>query len=192
MSALPAWGGTLLVFGDSLSAGYGVPAGKGWVDLLDRRLQERQVACAVVNASISGDTSAGGRARIDAALARHDPDIVVLELGANDGLRGLSLTAMKRNLSSIIERAKAAGTQVLLLGMELPPNYGPRYTERFSAIYDELAEEHGLPAPPFLLEQVALEPERMQADNLHPNAAGQPLLLETVWPSLEPLLERCR
>ena len=188
LAGVPAWAGTILVLGDSLSAGYGVPAGEGWVDLLRERLQERGRPCEVVNASISGDTSAGGRARVDQALTEHEPAILILELGANDGLRGLSLPAMKRNLSSIIERAKAAGAQVLLLGMQLPPNYGPRYTERFAAIYRELAREHDLPPPPFLLEEVALRPELMQPDNLHPNAAGQPFLLQTVWPHLQPLL----
>lgn len=186
--ALPAGAGTLVVFGDSLSAGYGVPAGEGWVDLLAERSEERDRPCRVVNASISGETTHGGRARIDDLLARHEPDVLVLQLGANDGLRGLSLAAMKRNLSSIIERAKAAGARVLLVGMQMPPNYGPRYTERFSAVYRELAEEYGLPEPPFLLEQVALEPALVQPDNLHPNAEAQPLLLQTVWPALEPLL----
>jgi acyl-CoA thioesterase-1 len=144
----------------------------------------------LVNASISGDTSAGGLSRIDAVLAQHHPEILILELGANDGLRGLSLTALKANLNSIIERAKGGGARVLLLGMEMPPNYGPRYTERFSAIYGELAAEQQLPPPPFLLERVALDPALVQADNLHPNAAGQPLLLETVWPALSPLLTK--
>lgn len=186
--SLPAWGGTILVFGDSLSAGYGLEAGQGWVALLRDRLQDKGFRYEVVNASISGDTTAGGLARIDDALALHRPELLILELGANDGLRGLSLRAMKSNLSSIIERAKATGARVLLLGMEMPPNYGPRYTERFSSIYGELAAEHQLPAPPFLLEKVALDPARMQADNLHPNAASQPLLLESIWPALKPLL----
>jgi acyl-CoA thioesterase-1 len=182
------WGGTLLVFGDSLSAGYGVEAGQGWVDLLAQRLEEKKLPYRVVNASISGDTSAGGLSRISAELKRHQPDILVLELGANDGLRGLPLNAMKNNLSSIIRLAKAAGTKVVLLGMQMPPNYGPRYTERFSAIYGELAREQQLPLVPFLLQKVALDPSLMQTDNLHPNAKGQPLLLETVWPVLQPLL----
>lgn len=182
------WGGTLLVFGDSLSAGYGVEAGQSWVDLLAQRLEEKKLPYRVVNASISGDTSAGGLSRISTELKRHQPDILVLELGANDGLRGLPLNAMKNNLSSIIRLAKAAGAKVVLLGMQMPPNYGPRYTERFSAIYGELAREQQLPLVPFLLQKVALDPLLMQADNLHPNAKGQPLLLETVWPVLQPLL----
>jgi acyl-CoA thioesterase-1 len=177
-----------MVFGDSLSAGYGLEAGQGWVALLKDRLAKQGFRYDVVNESISGDTSAGGLARIDNALELHRPDIVILELGANDGLRGLSLKVMKDNLSAIIRRAQAAGARVLLLGMQMPPNYGPRYTERFSSIYGELAEEQQLPTPPFLLEKVALSPSLMQADNLHPNAKGQPLLLDTVWPSLRPML----
>jgi acyl-CoA thioesterase-1 len=189
--SLPAWcGGTILVLGDSLSAGYGLAPGEGWVELLAQRLAQQDYPYPVVNASISGDTSAGGLSRIDAVLAQHHPEILILELGANDGLRGLSLTALKANLNSIIERAKGAGARVLLLGMAMPPNYGPRYTERFSAIYGELALEQQLPKPPFLLERVVLDHGLMQADNLHPNASGQSLLLETVWPALLPLLEK--
>lgn len=183
-----AWCGTILIFGDSLSAGYGVTQGAGWVDLLAQRLTEERLSYQVINASISGDTSAGGLSRISAELKRHQPDILILELGANDGLRGLPLKAMKSNLSSIIDQAKTAGARVLLLGMQMPPNYGPRYTERFSAIYGELAREQQLPLVPFLLEKVALDPALMQADNLHPNSKGQALLLETVWPQLQLLI----
>jgi acyl-CoA thioesterase-1 len=186
----PAGAGTLLVLGDSLSAGYGLAPGQGWVDLLAQRLQRRDTPCRVINASISGDTSAGGLARIDAVLTQHRPDILLLELGANDGLRGLSLKAMKHNLNTIIDKAKAAGAKVLLIGMRMPPNYGPRYTERFQAVYGELAAEQQLPLVPFLMKKVALEPSLMQPDNFHPNASAQPLLLETVWPVLQPLL-RC-
>jgi acyl-CoA thioesterase I len=186
--SLPGWGGTILVFGDSLSAGYGVEPGSGWVDLLKQRLSEKQLPYQVVNASISGDTSAGGLSRIDAELKRRRPNILILELGANDGLRGLPLKLMKNNLSSIVQKAKASGAQVLLVGMQMPPNYGPRYTERFSAIYGELAEKQQLPLVPFLLKKVALDPALMQPDNLHPNAKGQPLLLEAVWPVLKPML----
>lgn len=183
-----AWCGTLLVFGDSLSAGYGVEAGQSWVDLLAQRMEEKNLPYQVVNASISGDTSAGGLSRIKTELKRHQPDILILELGANDGLRGLPLKSMKSNLSSIVQQAKASGARVLLVGMQMPPNYGPRYTERFSAIYGELAKEQQLPLVPFLLEKVALDPRLMQADNLHPNAKGQPLLLDTIWPGLAPML----
>lgn len=186
---LPAGAGTILVLGDSLSAGYGLAPGQGWVALLDQRLRERDIPCTIVNASISGDTSAGGLARIGAALAQHQPDILLLELGANDGLRGLSLSAMKNNLNSIIDQAKTAGAKVLLIGMQMPPNYGPRYTERFQSIYGELAREEQLPLVPFLLEKVALESTLMQPDNFHPNARAQPLLLDTVWPLLQPMLD---
>jgi len=179
-----------MVFGDSLSAGYGLESGQGWVTLLKDRLERKGFHYSVANESISGDTSAGGLARIDEALQAHTPDILILELGANDGLRGLSLTAMKHNLNSIIQRAKDKGAKVLLLGMQMPPNYGPRYTERFSSIYGELAKAQQLPEPPFLLEKVALKPSLMQPDNLHPNAKGQPLLLDTVWPALTPLLKQ--
>ncbi len=183
-----AWSGTILVFGDSLSAGYGIETGEGWVDLMAKRIADKKLPYDIINASISGETSAGGLSRIASQLRKHTPDILVLELGANDGLRGLPLKAMKSNLSSIIGQAKVAGTRVLLLGMQMPPNYGPRYTERFFAIYGELAKEQQLPLVPFLLEKVALDPSLMQRDNLHPNAKGQPLLLETVWPKLGPML----
>lgn len=188
--SLPAWGGTILVLGDSLSAGYGMEPEQGWVTLLKDRLEEKGFPYQVVNVSISGDTSAGGAARIGDALKRHQADILILELGANDGLRGLPPEAMKKNLNSIIVQAKEAGAQVLLLGMQMPPNYGHQFTERFTDVYRELANEHQLPNPPFLLEKVALEPRMMQPDNLHPNAEGQPLLLETVWPALRPLLSK--
>lgn len=185
----PATAGTLLVLGDSLSAGHGLAPGQGWVALLQQRLEQQEPSWHVVNASISGDTTAGGLARLPAALERHQPDVVLLELGANDGLRGLSLSAMQDNLEAMITTAHAASARVLLIGMHLPPNYGPRYTERFSAIYRELATRHGLPLVPFLLERVALDPGLMLSDNLHPNAAGQPLLLDTVWPVLRLLLD---
>ena len=188
--SLPAWGGTIMVFGDSLSAGYGLQPGQGWVDLLKDRLSRKGFPYTVANESISGDTSAAGVARIGDALKIHRPDIVILELGANDGLRGLSLTALKHNLQYIITQSQSAGARVLLIGMQMPPNYGPRYTERFSSIYGELSREQQLPTPPFLLQKVALDPSLMQADNLHPNARGQPLLLDTVWPALRPLLTK--
>ena len=183
-----ATAGTLLVLGDSLSAGYGLEPGQGWVELLEQRLEQRGESWRVINASISGDTTAGGRARLPAALERHRPDVLLLELGANDGLRGLSLAAMQDNLGAMIEQAHATGARVLLIGMRMPPNYGPRYTRAFTAIYEELASEHGVPLVPFLLERVALEANLMLPDNLHPNARAQPLLLDTVWPTLAPLL----
>lgn len=179
---------SLLVLGDSLSAGYGLAPDEGWVALLAQRLEQRGESWRVINASISGDTTAGGRARLPAALARHQPDVLILELGANDGLRGLSLDAMKDNLDAMIAQVRATGARVLLIGMRMPPNYGPRYTERFATIYAELAAEHGIPLVPFLLERVALDAGLMLDDNLHPNARAQTLLLDTVWPALEPLL----
>jgi acyl-CoA thioesterase-1 len=187
--AWPAAAGTVLVLGDSLSAGYGLPAGQGWVNLLEQRLEQQDLSWRVVNDSISGDTTAGGLARLPATLERHQPDVLLIALGANDGLRGLSLAEMKNNLEAMIAEAGAAGARVLLIGMRMPPNYGPRYTERFSAIYRELANRHQLPLVPFLLERVALDPALMLSDNLHPNAAAQPLLLDTVWPVLQPLLD---
>lgn len=187
--SLPAGAGTLLVLGDSLSAGYGIPPGEGWVELLNERLAKQKPGYQVVNASISGETTAGGLSRIDAALLQHRPDVLLLALGANDGLRGLSMKAMKRNLNSIIDHAQGAEARVVLIGMKMPPNYGPRYTERFHSVYVELARERNLPLVPFLLEKVALDSAMMQADDIHPNATAQPLLLQTVWPVLKPLLE---
>jgi len=180
--------GTLLVLGDSLSAGYGLEPGQGWVVLLQQRLEQRGLPHRVVNASISGETTAGGLARVAALLDQHRPDWLLLQLGANDGLRGLSLDAMERNLDTIVMRAGQRGIKVVLVGMQIPPNYGRVYTERFAAVYRELAAKHRLPFVPFLMERVALDPALIQADQLHPNAAGQPPLLETVWPVLEPLL----
>lgn len=183
-----AQAGTVLVLGDSLSAGYGLAAGEGWVSLLQQRLEQRGLGHTVVNASISGDTTAGGLARLDAVLDQHRPDWLLLELGANDGLRGLSLTAMRDNLNEMVMRATARGIKVVLIGIQIPPNYGRVYTEGFTAVYRELATRHRLPFVPFLMEKVALDPALIQADQLHPNALAQPLLLDTVWPVLEPLL----
>lgn len=175
--------------GDSLSAGYGIEVRDGWVTLLQQRLTRQGYPHTVVNASISGDTSAGGRARLADALKRHHPQIVILELGANDGLRGLSLRATRTNLEAMIKAAQSAGARVLLIGMQLPPNYGPDYTGKFRAIYRDLARNNDLPLVPFLLDGVALNPKLMQPDGLHPRAAAQPRLLENVWPYLEPLLK---
>jgi acyl-CoA thioesterase-1 len=186
--AARAAGSVILVFGDSLSAGYGVDLGKGWVDLLARRMAERHLGYTVVNASISGDTTGGGLARLPAALARERPAIVILELGANDGLRGQPIDRMQSNLGRMIALSRKAGAKVLLVGMRLPPNYGPAYTEKFAAAYTELAHQTHVAFLPFLLAGVAQDPGLMQADNLHPNAAGQPRLLENVWPRLRPLL----
>jgi acyl-CoA thioesterase-1 len=179
----------ILVVGDSLSAGYGIELRAGWVTLLQQRLTQQGYPHRVVNASISGDTSAGGRARLADALKRHRPQIVIIELGANDGLRGLSLRATRTNLEAMIKAAQSAGARVLLVGMQLPPNYGPEYTGKFRAIYRDLASRYNLALVPFLLDGVALTPGLMQPDGLHPRAAAQPRLLDNVWPRLEPLLK---
>lgn len=179
---------TVLVIGDSLSAAHQIPPPQGWVALLEKQLQREELDYRVVNASISGDTTLGGLNRLPAALARHSPRIVILELGANDGLRGLPITAMRQNLETMIRLSKDAGARVLLIGMQLPPNYGPDYTRSFQETYQTLATSHRLALVPFLLERVATRRELMQDDNLHPTAAAQPLLLETVWSALRPLL----
>lgn len=178
----------LLVMGDSLSAAYGLAASEGWVSLLGARLGQSHPQWTVVNASISGETTAGGVARIDAALAQHRPSLLLIELGANDGLRGLPMDLAKANLERMIVAAKAADAAVMLVGMEIPPNYGPEYTAQFRTMYSELAQRHGLPLLPFLLEPIARERDAFQADNLHPVAAVQSRILEHVWSVLEPLL----
>jgi len=181
---------TILVFGDSLSAAYGLRPEQGWVALLDKRLQDQGYGYAVVNASVSGETTSGGLQRLPRALQLHRPAIVVLELGANDALRGLPLSLSEGNLSRMIVLAQQAGARILLVGMRMPPNYGPRYTTEFTRMYSELATRYHLPWVPFLLESVALDPARMQEDGLHPNAKGEPAVLETLWPQLEPLLHK--
>jgi acyl-CoA thioesterase I len=183
---------TILVLGDSLSAGYGLDAGQGWVDLLAQRLEQRHPGYTVVNASISGETSAGGLARLNASLDHAHPALLLLELGANDGLRGLSLKAMRHNIDAIITRSEARGAKVILIGMRLPPNYGEQYTQAFQGIYTDLARQRHLPLVPFLLTDVALHPQLMQRDQLHPTAAAQSQLLDTVWHTLAPLLRRTR
>ena len=179
---------TIIVLGDSLSAGYGIKVEQGWVRLLEQRLASEGYGYRVVNASVSGETTQGGLARLPRALETHKPAIVIVELGGNDGLRGLQLAASRDNLSKIIEKARAAKAQVLLVGMMIPPNYGPRYGEEFREMFAALAREYSLAFVPFLLDQVALKPELMQADGIHPNAAGQPQILENLWPRLKPLL----
>jgi acyl-CoA thioesterase-1 len=189
-SALAAQDRTILVFGDSLSAAYGLRPEQGWVALLEKRLQAQAYGYQVVNASISGETTSGGLARLPRALSTHRPAIVILELGANDGLRGLPLSVTRDNLTMLVQLATAAGARVLLIGIRLPPNYGPRYGSEFAGMYVQVAEQQHLPLVPFLLEKVALSPEVMQADGLHPSARGEPPVLETVWPFLEPMLQR--
>ncbi|HYR34937.1 MAG TPA: arylesterase [Burkholderiales bacterium] len=180
---------SILVFGDSLSAAYGIAQSRGWVALLGERLKRERPDYSVANASISGETSAGGLARIDAALARHRPAVVIVELGANDGLRGLPLGQMKANLGTIIEHAKNSGARVLLLGMKLPPNYGEDYTKAFEGAFADVAKRYQVALPPFMLEGFAEKPEYFQADRIHPNEKAQPLILERVWRALKPLLK---
>jgi len=177
------------VYGDSLSAAYGIPRDRGWVTLLDKRLAAEGYDYSVANASISGETTSGGLARIGKVLARLRPSVMILELGANDGLRGLPVTEMRNNLAAMIERAKKAGARVLLIGMRMPPNYGPDYTEAFAAAYSELARRERVALLPFLLEGFAEREDLFQGDQMHPTAAAQPLVLENVWKALRPLLK---
>lgn len=178
----------IVVLGDSISAGYGIDVSVGWVNLLQQKFKQAPSDYVIHNESISGDTSVGGLARIDSILSRHQPMMVLIELGANDGLRGLSPQEMKRNLSDIIRRSESAGAKTMLLGMKIPPNYGKRYIEMFYTIYPQLSAELNVPLVPFILEDVALHPEMMQADGLHPNALGQPLIAQKVWEALWPML----
>jgi acyl-CoA thioesterase I len=181
----------ILVFGDSISAGYGLErVEEGWVALLQTRLKEQEYGYQVINASVSGETTAGGLARLPRALNLHHPTIVILELGGNDGLRALPLAQMRSNLARMVELASASGAQVLLLGIRLPPNYGQDYTEQFRLSYVDLAREKKIPIVPFILNRIALSQNSMQADGIHPNAAGQPKLLDNVWPTLLPLLHK--
>ncbi len=177
---------TILVFGDSLSAGYGIARDDSWVNLLQQQLKESHPQYEVVNASISGETTSGGVRRIGKALRQHQPEIVIVELGANDGLRGGAVSETEQNLNGIIEQAKKAKARVLLLGIQLPPNYGLDYAKQFRELYPKVAKRHKIALVPFMLKSI--EPEQFQADNLHPNAAGQPAILRNVLPSLLPLL----
>jgi acyl-CoA thioesterase I len=178
----------VLIVGDSLSAGYGLAIHENWPSLLQERLAASGCPHRVVNASISGDTTSGGLARLPGALERHAPSIVLIGLGANDGLRGLPVTEIRRNLSRMIQLSESAGARVVLAGIHIPPNYGPRYTDAFHAIYHELAQEYGAVLIPFILEGVALDVELMQDDGIHPNARAQPVIVDNVWAALEPLL----
>lgn len=183
---------TILIVGDSISAAYRLPSGTGWVALLARRLAEQHYPYDVVNASISGDITAGGRARLPALLKRHHPAIVVIELGGNDGLRGGNLAATQANLDAMIDDATKAGAKVLLIGMKLPPNYGAAYTDRFDALYGDASRRHKTALLPFLFEGFADRNELFQSDRIHPTQAAQPLLLDNVWPVLKPLLDAKR
>jgi acyl-CoA thioesterase-1 len=182
----------ILVFGDSLSAGYGLPQGRGWVDLLQRRLAAEGLDYRVVNASISGETTLGGRNRLAAALEQHRPQIVVLELGSNDGLRGQPLNLMRDNLAAMVKASRAAGARVLIAGMRIPPNYGPKYTTEFHSIFQDVARSQRTALVPFLLDGFAERRELFQADGIHPDEAAQPLILDTLWKSLRPMLSPAR
>lgn len=193
LSAAHAEAPVILVFGDSISAGYGLPrVEQGWVALLQAKLKQQGYGYDVVNASVSGETTEGGLARLPRALSLHHPQIVILELGGNDGLRALPIPDMRSDLSRMIDLSAAAGAQVLLLGMRIPPNYGAAYTAQFHRVYADLAEAQHVPTVPFLLDGIALNADFMQADGIHPNPAGQPRLLENVWPALMPLLKQSR
>lgn len=180
---------TLLVLGDSISAGYGLRQGQGWVNLLDKRLKEQGYNTQVINASISGETTPGGLTRLPALLRQHQPDLVLLELGGNDGLRGLPLHLMQNNLSRMIDLTRQADATPVLLGIQLPPNYGRRYTAAFAAVYPTLAEQKQVAIVPFILEKIAIYPDLMQSDGIHPKAEAQRQLLDNIWPSLKPLLK---
>ncbi|WP_198244166.1 arylesterase [methane-oxidizing endosymbiont of Gigantopelta aegis] len=179
---------SIVVLGDSISAGYGMDVNQGWVSLLQQRLQKTDPTIRLYNESISGETTAGGLARIKSILKQRQPDIVIIELGANDGLRGLSPIMMKQNLGRMIELSQNAGAKVLLLSMRIPPNYGKRYTKMFYQTYAQLGEQYAIPVVPFLLEDVALAKELMQQDGLHPNQKAQALIAEKVWQYLNQVL----
>jgi len=180
----------ILVLGDSVSAGYGLANGEGWVTLLQNRLKSQGYGYRVINASVTGETTAGGLARLPRALTLHTPQIVIIELGGNDGLRGLPLATSRSNLQKMIDASKAAGARVLLLGMKIPPNYGPRYANEFESMYAELASKNRIAFEPFFLEKIALAPGMMQDDGIHPTAKAQAPMLDALWPALRPLLRR--
>jgi acyl-CoA thioesterase-1 len=193
-AAMPSHGAAapvILVLGDSLSAEYGLARGSGWVALLEQRLAREKIAARVVNASVSGDTTSGGRSRLPALLAQHKPTHVVIELGGNDALRGLPLAMTQDNLSTMTRAAKAAGARVLLVGMQVPPNYGRQYGESFAALFASVAKAEGAALVPFLLKGVADAPDSealFQTDRIHPKEAAHPIMLGNVWPVLRPLL----
>ena len=191
VACLPAAHGagqTIVVVGDSLSSGYGIAAEQSWVAMLEDRLQSEGYGYQVVNASIAGDTTAGGLARLPRLLDLHEPDLVVIELGGNDGLRGQPVATLRANLAKMIELSEQAGADVVLAGIQIPPNYGQTYTRSLAAVYPELATEHGAVLIEFLLEDVALNGDLMQPDGIHPNAAGQEIVFANVWRVLKPLL----
>ena len=179
----------VLVIGDSLSAGYGLASGQGWVDLLQKKIASSGFAHKVINASISGDTTSGGRSRIGTALTMHKPDVVIIELGGNDGLRGASLREVRTNVDYMVSAVEKSGAKALLLGMQIPPNYGTRYVKDFGAVFADVASSKNLPYVPFFLSAFGDKPEMFQQDRIHPTAKAQPLMLDAVWPALSKLLE---
>ncbi len=180
---------TVLVLGDSLSAEYGLARGAGWVALLEQKLKAEKIDARIVNASISGETTSGGRARLPALLDQHKPQVVVIELGANDGLRGLPVAAAEANLRQMATMSQKQDAKVMLIGMRMPPNYGRAYTERFFSMYENLAKEVKAPLVPFMLEGVADKPALFQADRLHPNAQAHPIILNNIWPTFKALIQ---
>lgn len=189
MFATAAQAATIMVWGDSLSAGYGLKAGEAWPTLLQTRLDTQGFRHRVVNGSVSGETSAGGRSRLPAALAQHKPDIVILELGANDGLRGLPPKLLAQNLEAMIAESGKIGAKVLLIGMQMPPNYGPAYTRQFSQTFTDVARTTNTPLVPFLFEGFGDRAELFLPDGIHPNAEAQHIILDTVWAGLQPMLK---
>jgi len=180
----------ILIYGDSLSAAYGIPQQQGWAALLKEKLDRENLGFDVINASISGETTSGGLTRLARTLEQTKPQTIIIELGANDGLRGLPVKNMRDNLDVMIQLSKKSGAKVLLIGMRIPPNYGPKYTEEFSQTYIRLAKQHKIRIVPFMLENVAAKPGLIQQDGLHPNALGQPIILENIWPELQRLIKK--
>ena len=179
----------MLVLGDSLSAEYGLARGAGWVALAEKKLKDEKIDAVLVNASVSGETTSGGRTRLPALLSKHKPDVVIIELGANDGLRGLPVAAAEANLRAMVDASRQAGAQVLLVGMRMPPNYGRDYADKFFAMYGALSKDVKVPLAPFMLDGVAQKPELFQPDRLHPLAEAHPIILGNIWPHLQPILK---
>jgi acyl-CoA thioesterase-1 len=190
LSGVPAWADTVLVWGDSLSAGYGLQIQQAWPSLLEKRITDAKLPHKVVNASISGETTSGGRSRLPAALKTHKPAVVVIELGANDGLRGLPPKLMAANLQAMIDASRQAGARILLVGMRMPPNYGPDYTASFENAFKDLARNNKIRLVPFMMEGFADKRHFFQQDGIHPVADAQPIILDTIWRELAPLLRR--
>jgi len=180
---------TVLVVGDSLSAEYGITRGAGWVALLDQRLKDQKLTASVINASVSGETTSGGRTRLPGLLSKHKPNVVIIELGANDGLRGLPVAAAEANLRAMVDASRKAGAQVLLVGMRMPPNYGRDYADKFFAMFGALSKDEKVPLAPFMLDGVAQKPQLFQPDHLHPLAEAHPIILGNIWPHLQPILK---